>query len=106
MVSTVVIYVKFTIQQCLHYLSSLHSLSAAVKGSWLFLNRFLCSTHISIQNHVLYTSRLYLYIDFAVSNPAGRVFVLAYDADLLKPHMRCARNTQAHARMAMLHGLT
>ena len=44
MVSIVVIYVKFSIQRCLNYLSSMHSLSAAVKGSWLFLNRFLCST--------------------------------------------------------------
>ena len=95
MVSTVVIYVKFSIQQCLHYLSSMHSLSAAVKGSWLFLNRFLCSSHISIQNHVLYTSRLYSYIDFAVSNPAGRVFVLAYDADLLN-HIYVARAILKH----------
>ena len=42
-VSIVIIYVKFSIQQCLNYLSSLHSLSASVKGSWLFFNRFLCS---------------------------------------------------------------
>ena len=43
MVSIVVIYVKFSIRQCLNYLSSMHSLSASVKGSWLFLNRFPCS---------------------------------------------------------------
>ena len=43
MVSIGVIYVKFSIQRCLNYLSSMHSLPAAVKGSWLFLNRFLCS---------------------------------------------------------------
>ena len=49
MVSIVVIYVKFSIQQCLNYLSSMHSLSAAVKGSWLFLNRFLCSTCSDLQ---------------------------------------------------------
>ena len=35
--------VKFSFQQYLNYLSSLHSLSASVQGSWLFLNRFLCS---------------------------------------------------------------
>ena len=46
MVTMVVMYVKFSIQQCLNYLSSMHSLSASVKGSWVFLNRFLCSTGI------------------------------------------------------------
>ena len=40
----VVISVKFSIQQCLNYLSSMHSVSASVKGSWLLLYRFLCST--------------------------------------------------------------
>ena len=46
MVRIVVIYVKFSIQYCLNYLSSLHSLSASAKGSWLFLNRSPCSTRI------------------------------------------------------------
>ena len=47
MVTMVVMYVKFSIQQCLNYLSSMHSLSASVKGSWVFLNRFLCSIRLS-----------------------------------------------------------
>ena len=44
MVNMVVISVELSIQQCLNYLSSMHSLSASDNGSWLFLNRFLCST--------------------------------------------------------------
>ena len=49
-VTMVVIYVKFSIQQCLNYLSSMHSLSASVKGCWVFLNRFLCSTRKNIMS--------------------------------------------------------
>ena len=49
MISTVVISIKFSIHQCLHYFSSMHGLSTSVKGSRLFLNRFPCSTPVTLR---------------------------------------------------------
>ena len=51
MINMVVISVEFSIQQCLNYLSSMHSLSASDNGNWLFLNRFLCSKADSKEGH-------------------------------------------------------
>ena len=63
MVNMVVISVKFSIEQCLNYLSSMHSLSASVKGSWLFLNRFLCSTSYPPNKHI-YMCSIYMCVQW------------------------------------------